>query len=77
MDISKTAFRTHNEHYEYLVMPFRLCNAPSKFQAIMNSIFQPYLQKFILVFFDDILVYSPTWDMHLMHVRQTFEILQQ
>ena len=76
-DVSKTTFRTRYGHYEFLVMPFGLTNAPAAFMDLMNRVFSQYLDKFVIVFIDDILVYSCSPEEHAEHLRTVLQILRE
>jgi hypothetical protein len=72
----KTAFQTHNGHYEYNGMPYGVTGEPATFQTVMNVLLEPLLRKCAVVFIDDILIYSKTWAEHLGHIKDVLSILQ-
>ena len=73
----KTTFRTRYGHYEFVVVPFGLTNEPATFMCLMNSVFNRYLDKFFLVFLDDILIYSKNEEEHEEHFRLTLKLLRE
>jgi hypothetical protein len=76
-DISKTTFRTRYGHYDFMVVSFGLSNAPVVFISLMNGVFRNYLDKFFIVFLDDILVYSKTEEEHEKHLRMVLQVLRE
>ena len=76
-DVPKTAFRIRYRHFEFLVRPFGLTNAPASFMDLMNRIFRPYLDQFVIMFIDDILIYSGSGEEHAEHLRILLQTLRE
>ena len=76
-DIMKTTFGTRYNNYEYVVVPFGLTNSPTTFMCLMNGIFRKYLYKFVIVFLDDILIYSKSEEEHEEHMRLVLQVLRE
>ncbi|CAL2266312.1 unnamed protein product [Prunus armeniaca] len=75
-DTWKTAFKTKQGLFEWSVMPFGLCNAPATFMRLMNEVLRPFIDDFVIVYLDDILIFSVTWKDHLHHIAQVLEVLR-
>jgi hypothetical protein len=76
-DIKKTTFKTNYGHYEFTVVPFGLSNAPVVFMCLMNGVFREYLDEFVIIFLDDILVYYKTEEEHKKHLRMVLQVLRE
>jgi hypothetical protein len=76
-DINKTTFKTRYGHYEFVAVPFGLSNAPFVFMCMMNGVFREYLNKFVIIFLDDILIYSKTKEGREKHLRMVLQVLRE
>jgi hypothetical protein len=76
-DEYKIAFKTHHGHYQFKAVPFGLTNAPSTFQCVMDQVLQPFLRKLVVVFLDDILIYSNSLEEHMEHIQLMLNTLRQ